>query len=264
MTIKKILITPSLAKTFLEANVCNRKIKEKVVIKYASDMQKDLWIEDTFEPIKFSKTGKLLDGQHRLLAVVKSNKAVNFHIVDNLKEEIFSVLDSGTKRNASDVFGISGIKNATLIPAIISFYNRIKSGSNGNNHDNQTNIHLIECYNEREEFWQMTSNKTQSWYDSFSRILQPSIIGGMYAHFYDLNSIQAEDFFNQLCNQKNPTNSTILNLRKKLFDDKIATRKMGIQIKNALIIKTWNYYRNNEIIKVLKYDIEREKFPKAI
>lgn len=264
MTIKKILVTPSLAKSFLESNVSNRKIKDKVVSKYANDMMNDLWIEDTFEPIKFSETGKLLDGQHRLQAIIKSNKSINLQIVTDLKEEIFRVLDSGSRRNASDIFGIDGIKNSNMIPSMISFYNRMKSGHNGNKNDCETNAHLIECYYHREEFWQSVANKSQSWYHYFSKILNPSTIGGMYAHFYDINAKQAEDFFNQLCNVVNTNNEAIRQLKKKLMDDKISVRKMGMPIKNALIIKAWNIYRRNESVKILKFDFEREKFPQAI
>ena len=74
MNITKKLITPSIAKGLLESNTKNRGINELVVSRYANDILKGNWKEDTGEAIKISKMNIILDGQHRLCAIVKANQ----------------------------------------------------------------------------------------------------------------------------------------------------------------------------------------------
>src|SRR5664279_4273925 len=69
------VITPSLAATYLEANIKNRKVKEKAVQRYAADMVAGEWML-TGEAIKFSDEGSLLDGQNRLRAIVMSRTPI--------------------------------------------------------------------------------------------------------------------------------------------------------------------------------------------
>jgi hypothetical protein len=103
-----------------------------------------------------------------------------------------------------------------------------------------------------------------AYYKQFSKILNPSTIGGFYLLFSNINENLADDFFNQLCSGDSIKNNSILLLRKKLIDDKLSNKKITSVLRNTLIIKTWNYYRKNEVVKVLRFDFENEKLPKAI
>jgi len=263
MKITEQLISPSIAKQYLENNTNNRSIKPKVVNRYAKDILDGKWKRDTGEMIKISKTGVILDGQHRLYAIVKSNTPVFLHVISDLENSIFDVLDTGTIRNAGDVFKVSGIKNACVTPSIISTYFNLSSGKTGIKDARLTNSVLLDKYEDRADFYQNITNKTQSLYHSFAKILAPSLIGGMYCYFNDINPNDAESFINQLCTGVNIKNDTILVLRTRLMQDKVAPRKMPSTTKSALIIKTWNAYRKNDTLKQLKFAID-EKFPKAI
>ena len=89
-------------------------------------------------------------------------------------------------------------------------------------------------------------------------------MGGFYAFFFDINPIHANEFFEQLTSGNDIKHNAIKLLRNKLFDDKLSNKKLSIPTKHALLIKTWNYYRKNQQIKILKYDADTEQFPKAI
>lgn len=271
MNIQKKLITPTIARQILESNVKNRRMKEPVVLRYAQDMAAGRWKENTGETIKFSKTGRLLDGQQRMAAVIKSNTSIHFHLIYDLDENIFDVLDTGTVRNATDVFLIEGIKHDNIIPSIITTYHILKAGilkqinSSGSAKNHRpTNNQLKEIYYERENFWQSVASQTITWYNSFAKILPPSTIGGFYAFFYDINSEDAEQFMHQLCTGQDIKNNSIALLRTKLMQDKMDMRKLQQTSKHALMVKTWNYFRKNEIAKQLKFNKVDEQFPKAI
>jgi hypothetical protein len=257
------VITPKMAKAMLDANTNNRRPKMPIVLRYANDMLKGLWKTNTAEFIKISQSGRILDGQHRLMAVVKSNIAIKFQVARGLEDNIFDVLDTGTARNASDVFKIAGVKHDNSIPSIIATYNKIKSGKmyNIQKHDRLNNSELLNQYYDNEIFWQDVAKKTYAWYVSFAKLLQPSIIGGFYAYFYELNQDKATTFFSELSTGINVSNNVIHLLRNKLMQDKVALRKMQPILRYAFIIKTWNCYVSGKSLNVLKYDTQRDSFP---
>jgi hypothetical protein len=263
--IKRQLITPSIAKSLLEANKRNRRISQPSVHRYTYDMINDRWKEDTVEPIKISKSGVILDGQHRLLAVIASGKSIFFHIAYELDDSVTAYLDTGKSRNATDVFKIEGVLNDSSIPSTISFFNYLslsrKAGVQKNH--KATNAMLLEQYYENAEFWQDVVRRSHRWYTSFAKILPKSCVGGFYAHFHSINKVQAELFMEELCMGFDITNNVINLLRNKLMQDKVSPRKMPATLKYAIIIKTWNVWITNQKVKILKYDTINEPFPIA-
>lgn len=268
MEFKKQLITPSIAKKYLEANVKNRRIRTPIVTRYANDMTSGKWKEDTAEVIKISKTGIILDGQHRLAALIKANVSISFHVATSLDDNVFDVLDTGSNRSAGDIFLIQGIKNQSSIPSIISTYHNLKMGTSSRTQQKNlklTNAALLIEYNKREMFWQNVFSKSSMWYLSYAKILPKSLIGGFYCLFYDINNDDSESFFNQLCTGREIKNKAIFLLRQKLMQDKMAVRKIPFELRSALIIKSWNYFRsNNDDVKLLKFNTVSEEYPKPI
>lgn len=267
MNVQRKLITPELAAKLLKANVKNRRPKRNVVLKYAKDMIEGRWKVDTYELIKISKTDKILDGQHRLMAVVKANIPIYFHIVYGLEDSVFDVLDTGSVRNATDVFKINGIPLDSTLPSVIGFYYNLKDGgtTKGQNvHIRKTNAELLEIYLLNPEYWQHIGHRAHSLYHSFAKILPPSHIGGFIAFFNDFNSDDSEEFMNQLCTGSNIKIEIINILRNKLITEKISVHKLNVTTKIAFIIKSWNAYRMKINIKILKYTPSTDTFPVAI
>jgi hypothetical protein len=263
MEFKKMLITPSIAKELLESNVCNRRVNRHIVSQYANDMSTGQWKIDTAECIKISKTKIILDGQHRLLAIIKSNIPVFFHIAFDVEDNVFDVLDTGKIRNSTDIFKIKGIQKENTIPSIIITYNQIVINKyyvlQGN--EKNTSQQLLKQYYENPEFWQNVARISHNYYLSFAKIIIPSIIGGFYAYFVKSDKDLADSFFSQLCTGSNITNNTILLLRNKLIQDKVSVKKMQKLTKIIFIIKTWNAFVINKELKCLKFDADIEQVP---
>lgn len=259
----KQLITPAVATKLIQSNTHNRKISQPVLLRYVADMLNGRWKQDTGETIKISKKGRILDGQHRLHAVVKSGVSNYFYITTGLDEDVFDVIDTGKSRNAADAFTIADIKNSYQLSAILVYFNLLKENKRKGRQVNlrQTNSELLEQYYEEPLFWQNITNKTAVLYTAFAKILPGSVIGGFLAYLYKLNPEKAEDFMEQLCTGLNVTNQSIALLRNKLMQDRMSPRKMPPSLKMALIIKTWNYYTKGIEVKILKYDTVNEEFP---
>ena len=78
------------------------------------------WMFDA-SPIQFDVDGKLINGQHRMRSLIKSNTSQTFLIVLGLDNETFKVMDTGRNRQASDVFSIAGIPNYKRVSTLTSF-----------------------------------------------------------------------------------------------------------------------------------------------
>ena len=65
-------VTPEIAKRWLEQNRGNRSINQKQVDTIAKDILAGDF-DTTHQGIAIATDGTLLDGQHRLLAIVKAN-----------------------------------------------------------------------------------------------------------------------------------------------------------------------------------------------
>ena len=106
--VQMVDITPQEAKEMLEGcNIGNRKIKKYTVDQYAYEMKAGEWKQNG-ESIVFSDRGVLKDGQHRLLAVVKSGVTLKNQVVAVVKDEQANYYDNGVARTLNDVLHFAG------------------------------------------------------------------------------------------------------------------------------------------------------------
>src|ERR1044071_5653365 len=91
-------VTPEIAADLLTLNDENRPVKPSVVKQYVDDMRKGKW-HFAGDSVKISKTGRLLDGQHRLMAIVQSGIPQTFNIQSGLENDSFQVMDIGKLRS---------------------------------------------------------------------------------------------------------------------------------------------------------------------
>ena len=102
MDAKVETITPEIAKTMLGENVNNRRISRDNVNLFAREIRNGEW-RFNGEAIKFGKDGRLLDGQHRLLAVIAADKPLTTLVIRGLEDETQQTMDSGKTRTLGDV-----------------------------------------------------------------------------------------------------------------------------------------------------------------
>jgi hypothetical protein len=101
-------VTPDQAEKWLATNAdFQRKLRESIVEKYARDMINQEW-KVTHQGIAFDSKGRLIDGQHRLAAIVKADIPVKMLIVYDLVEEAYDHVDIGFGRTAIDVIRAKG------------------------------------------------------------------------------------------------------------------------------------------------------------
>lgn len=114
------LITPEIAKNYLECNVNNyRTISRYTVAGYRNDILNGSW-DINGEPIVFDEHGNLSNGQHRLTAVVQAGKPIITMVIHNLPET--NLYDFGKKRGESDYYKACGYDTNNQFVATVNFF----------------------------------------------------------------------------------------------------------------------------------------------
>ena len=126
------LITPELAQKYLALNIDhNRRVNIRRVREYSRQMQTGQW--QLAASLSFNNQGHLIDGQHRLHAVIHSGVPCQFVVVRGYPKDAVSCFDLGAKRNVANIAAVKGIKanhntlsiaKCMLIPRHGSHYGR--------------------------------------------------------------------------------------------------------------------------------------------
>lgn len=140
------IITPSMAKEYLEKNVKNRPINLKTVNKYAEDMASGNW-ELTHQGIAFNENGELIDGQHRLQAVIKSEASVEMMVARGISNQTVNI-DRPKARSLYDNMhmGFLDIDSKMINPNILSMCKVVIHPLNKGNISDMKLIEFIEKY----------------------------------------------------------------------------------------------------------------------
>ncbi|MEU2670063.1 hypothetical protein ABZ622_14545 [Streptomyces sp. NPDC007164] len=113
-----IEVTPELAENFLSRSSVNRRLDDGRVNSLADTILRGEW-KLTHQGIAFDEAGELLDGQHRLNAIIKANTPVVMFVFDGLSRDVFPVLDTGKRRSAADTLLSTGAKYLPLLSSTI-------------------------------------------------------------------------------------------------------------------------------------------------
>lgn len=107
ITTKLVKITPSMARMFLgDSNKQNRSVSMSRVAMYANDMKNGDWMT-THQGICFFDDGSLADGQHRLMAITKSDVTVEMMVTSGMPKSSIMGIDTGRPRDAAGVISIA-------------------------------------------------------------------------------------------------------------------------------------------------------------
>lgn len=268
------LITPERAKELLKNNSTNRPLTKPLYSEYARQMRNGLWFEFTCESIKIADDNTLIDGQHRLTALIEANVSLSFKIDYGVPKEAFLYIDTPKKRTARDIFAIMDVPNYTNVSAGIRRYLTLKQGKaigfvgggvTGTNRGKSSvsNAELLKIYESNPKMWNGACIMATSWYTKSGRILNISDFIGFYTYFRDISEDDAFIFMSKFGEGTNLShNDPVKLLREKLTAAKInPIMNMSGVVKTAVIFKAWNYFRKGESIKVLRFSPSLDNFP---
>jgi hypothetical protein len=260
VTIEKILITPEIASEMLNHNLRNRHIRRRLVDHYAEIMERGEWLENG-ETIKFAKNGVLLDGQHRLLAIVLSGFSQNIIVVRGLDVESYTTIDIGAHRTGADFFKYEGELYSTLLNAalrLLWFYREY--GNFSTQTRKPTFEQLYQLLN-----LESTIRDSVKEADRLNRKIRgvtPSTLAVLHHLLSNIDELQANIFFEKLASGIgfNSETDPIYRLYERFHDVDLMklTSKSANNMRAALLIKAWNAYRKNKPVKVLVWNHRKD------
>ena len=260
-----LMVTPEKAKTWLEKNTNNRNLQKKGVQKLVNDIKAGRWVFNG-ESIKFDKNGCLIDGQHRLAAIVESGVALPLLVVNNLDTHSQQTIDIGRARTTADMVRLLQIPNPNVIAAaanvIIRFdrnYNVLWQGWNAPTKTEVT------------QFIQNNSGELQ-FAAQFGRAAKTYV--GIRESVYTAFAFEVmkssqfyrfEDFHEGLCTGSNlQVGDPRLTLRNQTMRDRgMGTKNFSQQQAMAWTVKSWNNWLIGKPLKILRFTKDSLPMPKV-
>lgn len=253
-------ITPDVARLLLSKNDSNRPVRGSRVDHYAEQMKSGKWLFNG-DAIRVAEDGTLLDGQHRLMAVVKSGATIKALLITGLDNEVFKTIDQGAKRTPGDIFSLKGIPNATNVAAscnlLLRWHNK--------------NIHwassvpaapdeLLQTYMIDPEGVQAGARLAHR--SGLKKLVAPAITSFFYVVMKrDRSEGIARQFLEELDSGiVSYKDSPVYVLRERLQDNRASTRKMRRPEIVALFCKAYLKFRDGETAKLIRWK-SNEEFP---
>lgn len=243
-----VMVTADIATRWLSRNESNRKVRQSRVEKYRRDMKEGRW-GFAGDPIRFSISGRLLDGQHRLYAIAGTDLTIPMLVLRGLPEESQTFMDQGGVRTAGDQLSMRGHKEANAIAAGVRFYLTWLDGNLFGDRS-RSREHVT---NPRIEEW---VNRNPALADGLSNIIHvtkkndapPRVASGAWIIFAQISPTHADEFFTRLAQGGEAVDHPITVLDKRLQRHRREGLKMSDRDYLALIIQAWNSWREGRTL----------------
>jgi hypothetical protein len=254
MDIRLEVITPQKAVYYLEKNKKNRPLSMQAVQKYAQEMRSGTF-KETGDSIKFDTNDILIDGQHRLQAIVSSGTSHKFIIAENLHEDTFDCLDIGKKRNPSDSLALLGCVNAGRLAAALRVLYILRTEPSGvipvtkiKSYGVVSNQDIVNLYKQESELEELVRQigKPHRMALSFAG----SGVLGLFFDYWKKDPDTVIDFFTKLSKGIDlQEHHPILYLRNYLIKDSMASTKLPIGTKHWLVATIWQDFKKGTQIR---------------
>lgn len=252
------VISPELAAEWLEGNTGNRRLDNLTIDKYTHTMRTGGW-KVNGEAIKFSQSGRLLDGQHRLLACQRSGVPLTAFVVRGLPDEVVATIDDGKKRTGANALTIAGYKNTHYLSTMIDTVYRYDHGMPAATAlANQTRLDAITHYPELPDAVGIAARCTVTF-----KHFPAGMFAALCTLFADADKVKAQEFVDKFIDGTDlHEGDPVLALRKMALNFSIRARGyLNIYVWQAYIIKAWNAYSSGAQLRQLKLGSKETLYP---
>lgn len=248
-------INPDVASKMLQANINNRPLSSATIDAYAYSMKRGEWMLNG-ETMTFSEGGRLIDGQHRLHAVIKSGVEIDALVVTGADERAFETHGQTRRRSNSDVLAISGEKNYTVLAAAARFYVAYKQGMHSAESRTISAPQVLACIEKHPElrYWATRFSGSKNVSKMSSALVAYLTVA---SELYGVDKL--DKFFDKLHTGTNlAQGDPALLLRERLLNQGVA--KLTRTVAQAFMVKAINAHIHNKKISILRHKAG-EEFP---
>jgi hypothetical protein len=263
-----VMMTPEWAKQILSLNLSNnRNLVPSRVQTFSDAMRRCEW-KLNGETVKMTSEGVLLDGQHRLHAVIRSGMTVPVTIAMGVPRDCMGTIDIGLARNVSHYLTIKKYSNSSKVAAMCGWHLRWL-----NRQTSRRKIPLQPLARLTPELAENMVSinpgilESASFIGNLSHKLKGMIATSLAAYCHFLFSrrdkAKADDFVTMLAKGTNLTeNDSIYKLRERLSAMSQSRSKFPDYDYMAVMIRAWNLFVAGKKIRQKIYWHEAsEDFP---
>lgn len=247
-------ITPAKAEEYLGTKASNRNIRERYVERLAQTMKNGEWDSNNPDPIGFNEQGKLVNGQHRLSAIARGKRPVKLWVARAMKDNTIITMDTGKSRTMADLLRMKGESSAPELAAIlrqIELYR--KTGQIGTARTEVTHkemLRLLEKEPTIREAVHVAAKLKRLGYMGMG----PGLWGTLWYVFAEIDEDDADAFMEQLiAGEDLKAGDPLFALRKVIVENAGRNNRKPPKVLAALIIKTWNAWRQGEEVQLLSW-----------
>lgn len=269
MNFQVMTVTPQAASKWLESNGKNRKISSVHVSKIVASIKKNEWVLNG-EPILFDEAGRLIDGQHRLTAVVQANQPIQSAVITGVTDpNAFQTIGVISRpRGADQIAEMKGVSNAQAVTAaarVVHAYEASKTITNFRaivSRPVATPGELSDKAVEIEE--EYIHCKNMLGHNLFRSAKVGTAVIGVFIILNRIDPVNTSSFLHKVrTGVVSIENDPAMTYRDKLLSARSVfendqQRKFGMM---AMTIKAWNANITGKPMKVLKFNFEKERFP---
>lgn len=200
LTTEVVDVDPELAAIWLASNPNNREVNNAKVNDYCERMKRGEWMIG--DALMFDWNGRLVNGQHRLRAIIKYGKSIQFAVTRGYDPEVVNILDDNKRRNTTDVYTMMEYKyfnkpsksELKLIATSIKYMNNmLDNKKNIDIWNNYSNRLMKKILTENEKFYIEPISKIREWYKQIkisigSTNVPEGFIGGYYYYLLQLKN----------------------------------------------------------------------------
>lgn len=117
------------AKRYFETIKLERKISASNLNRISYKLLNKHWINLNGDTILFDCNGNLIDGQHRLLAIIKTGIPIVTFVIRGIEASIFYGKDKGKNRSISDTLSMLDYSNTNVLAATLKLLWMYKNNS---------------------------------------------------------------------------------------------------------------------------------------
>lgn len=238
ITTELMTITPQMAADLLRNRLPNRPISKTRVRLMIEDMRSRRWI-DNGEPLILTEHLQVLDGQHRLQAVMDSGYTITFLVVVGVPHAAMGSIDQGARRTGADALAASSVPRARDVAAVARWLWRVE-------HEAMRQVVVPVRNTEMPAFVQEHPglHAALSWGRALRPILPESCGAALFWCFSQRDTSMAKTYYEALRSGEGLTaGHPALAVRAVAFRERVTMRHAVAVARAALLALGWNCLR---------------------
>lgn len=265
-------VTPEMAEKMLTVNFDrNRPINQVTVRRYALAMTEGRWLKNS-DAIAVTSEGKMINGQHRLSAIILSGMTVPLAVMLEVDPKLAPVIDRGKSNTPGNALHKAGYDHANILAPMIQFILRYEESVQGKGNRKKMKLSGVKHFDEQVLIRRIEQDP--SIMESAAFVDKEEIRKGVrcianisqvaFLHYMGskANRPLVEAFIISLATGEGlEAGSPILALRRRMYDAKALGRKIDEQTSLGLLVRAWRSYVSGDYVQRVQWTKSRSGFP---